>query len=91
MSTIGFAVEEAITDLIFPIACEFAEVMVIARVPPTYVTQADPARLAWLQGMQRQGRLAFVQCSTCVWVIVFATAQLNSALKRVSHTEYSLL
>ena len=91
MSTIGLAVDEAIADLVFPVACEFAGVMVISRASPTYVTMADPARLAWLQGMQRQGRLAFVQCPTCVWVIVFATAQLKSALKRVSHTEYSLL
>ena len=91
MSTIGLAVDEAIADLVFPVACEFAGVMVISRASPTYVTMADPARLAWLQGMQRQGRLAFVQCPTCVWVIVFATAQLKSVLKRVSHTEYSLL
>lgn len=91
MGVIGFSVDEALSDLVLPVACEFAESVVVSRVPPTYITMADPARLSWLRGLHRQGRLALIQCPTCVWVVVFATAQLQHALRRVPSMNLDLL
>ena len=91
MSTIALDVEEAVADLILPTACEFAEVLVVARLPSQYVTMGDPARLSWLRGMQRSGRLSLVQCATCVWVVVFGAAQVRDALQRAAVSQFQLI
>ena len=91
MSTIALDVEEAVADLILPTACDFAEVLVLARMPPQYITMGDPARLSWLRGMQRSGRLALVPCATCVWVVVFGAAHVRDALQRASVSDFRLI
>lgn len=57
MEMIGVAVSDALSDLILPTACNFANNMVVARVPLEYVSIGDSARTYWLCDLQRQGRL----------------------------------
>jgi len=80
MDIIGIAVVDSVTDLVVPMMCEFARVMVAARVSTEYITRGDPARTDWLCGIQRLGRLGVLHLGTCLWLIVLSTP--NTALLR---------
>lgn len=41
MDIVNFAVDEAVSDLVLPIAYEFAGIMIVLYMPSTYVTVGD--------------------------------------------------
>ncbi|EFJ46894.1 hypothetical protein VOLCADRAFT_92665 [Volvox carteri f. nagariensis] len=61
MPIIGLDISEEVMDVVLPVAYQHAEVAVIAAVPRTYITPADPACLHWLRAVQRDDRLSVLQ------------------------------
>jgi len=70
MNYILLAIVDAVTDVVLPIAHEFAECMIIARVSFMYMSMGERARLKWLKNIQREGRLGVVTGLPGIWVII---------------------
>jgi hypothetical protein len=77
-----------IVDILFPLACIFAEHAVCCHVPSTYITAPVTARLAWLKALHREGRLLHIvglpsQPSTMespgLWLCVFKSRECRDA------------
>ena len=77
MDCITFAVD-AVTDMVLPIASEFAESMVVAQVSFMYLSMGEEARLKWLKNVQREGRLGIVAGLSGVWLIICMTQSIRS-------------
>jgi hypothetical protein len=78
-----------VLDLALPLAVLFAERVVCCHVPGHYVTNAPPARMTWLKGLQSEGRLMLIvglprgpTGRRCMWLIIFATWELRHRMTR---------
>jgi len=67
-----------VLDLALPLAVMFAGLVACVHVPGHYVTNAHPARLAWLRRLRDAGRLALLlglprgaTGQRCLWLVVF--------------------
>jgi site-specific DNA-cytosine methylase len=71
-----------VLDLALPLAVLFMDRVVCCHVPGHYVTDATPARLAWLRRLKAAGRLLLVlglprgpMGRRCMWIVVFRDRQ----------------
>jgi hypothetical protein len=83
-----------IIDILFPLACVFAENVVCCHVPSTYITAPVAARLAWLKALHSEGRLLHIvglpsQPSTMespgLWLCVFPSRERRDALVKPAY------
>jgi hypothetical protein len=78
-----------VLDIALPLAVLYATRVVAAHVPGHYLTNAHPARLAYLKRLQQQGRLAVLtglpRGATglkCIWLLVFRDSHLRASMLR---------
>jgi len=78
-----------VLDLALPLAVSFAGSVACAHVPGHYLTDAHPARLAWLRRLQAEGRLALIlglprgaMGRRCLWAVVFRDVATRRLLMR---------
>ena len=76
-------------DIVAPLACLFAASVVCVHVPGHYITDATPARFAWLRNMKMAGRLHLVlglprglMGRRCIWMCVFASPDIKLRMVR---------
>jgi transposase InsO family protein len=74
-------------DLALPLAMAYAEMVVCCHVPGHFLTDAHPARAAWLARLHRQGRMHVVMGlprgvmgRRCLWLLIFASRELKAAM-----------
>ncbi|GIL83832.1 hypothetical protein Vretifemale_12544, partial [Volvox reticuliferus] len=80
MNVIAVDVGAEVLDLVFPAIVQFAGVVALACVSYSYLSAADYARMRWLLGLRRQGRLAILKMGERMWVMVFSNALWKHAL-----------
>jgi hypothetical protein len=78
-----------VLDIALPLAVLYATRVVAAHVPGHYLTNAHPARLAFLKRLQRHGRLAILTGlprgatgRKCIWLIIFRHKFMRAAMLR---------
>ena len=83
----------AYLDLAVPLAVAFAAYVVCVHVPGGYLTDARPARQAWLRQLQRAGRLHIItglpagpMGRRCVWLCIFADSAVAARMMRFTDT-----
>ena len=77
----------AVLDIALPLAVLAARTVACVHVPGHYVTDAHPARCAYLKGLMAQGRLHILwnlpkgaMGRRCGWLLVFASSTLRDLL-----------
>ena len=85
MTSIVFSLEDAVTDAVLPVACQFASSLVVARVSLKYIRMGHGARVDWLRGVQQAGCLGIIRSEACIWLVVCSSPQVRQAhMKGVS-------
>ena len=79
MTNIIFSLEDAVTDAVLPVACEFASSLVVARVSLQYISMGDGARVDWLKRVQQRGCLGIIKGEACIWLVVCRSPQMKQA------------
>ncbi|PNH10576.1 Retrovirus-related Pol polyprotein from transposon [Tetrabaena socialis] len=82
MDAVCAHVNDAVADVLLPLAAHWANVVTVARVSPSYIRQADPARSSWLRRAQGAGLLSMLACDTCLWILVFRSPELRRVFMR---------
>ena len=78
-----------VLDIALPLALLYATRVVAAHVPGHYLTNAHPARLAFLKRLQKHGRLAVLTGlprgatgRKCIWLVVFRDKFMRASMLR---------